>query len=539
MTVTVAQLCKLPLFEKSIVLIAGSGGLLRQVQYVTVIDSPMVPIPKYNLDDNVFVITSFALYKDNPQLMCESVRNLAQKQISALAVKTGVYLQRIPDEVKEICEELNLPLFDVIDRGLPCRKIISAVNTEIIDHRFQLIQDLNEQNEQLFNTILNGESIDFLIKMMGNNLRRNCACASRDGRLLALYKVPGSDPHDKMGAIVEKMIDNSFAFPAPKGAERQYFSCDDFQVFPCIVYNNIEGFFLIEHPGPLDLKELSYSKQMVSFLSIKLMEELLVAKKQQDITAAIIDEVLFQQIQSEETIKQRLSLLGFIPNANYRVLAFSAADQGRQKSFFAQKVLWNSISAFLNNLFPGVVSYHVDGTLVAIISFSATSKYSNDKCIHSALKMFLTGSPLLEHVVAGFGKTQQNLQNIPGCYKDTKQTVRLGKVFAPEARVYSYDSFAQARIVSHVLNTPEMDRIMNTVVIPIHDYDLQHKSDLWKTLETCLSLNNLESSAAALHIHPSTLRYRFQKIAAITDQNYFTTEGRFVLSVASIISKLI
>lgn len=65
------------------------------------------------------------------------------------------------------------------------------------------------------------------------------------------------------------------------------------------------------------------------------------------------------------------------------------------------------------------------------------------------------------------------------------------------------------------------------LLYPLKEHDLEHKSDLLKTLAVYLSLDgNLKESAAFLHIHANTLMYRLNRIAEITGRSLKETSYR-------------
>jgi DNA-binding PucR family transcriptional regulator len=65
------------------------------------------------------------------------------------------------------------------------------------------------------------------------------------------------------------------------------------------------------------------------------------------------------------------------------------------------------------------------------------------------------------------------------------------------------------------------------------DYDKSHKAELVETLATYLeSSGGLEATAARLHIHPSTLKYRLRRIQDLTGRDLRDAEHRFNLDLA-------
>ena len=122
------------LFQNDMILAAGFGGLSREISYVSVIDTPLVPKPSYRLEDGVFVLSSFFLYNDNPQLLLEAIKNLANMGAAAVGIKTDLYIHEIPKCVLDYCNEIDFPLFQVNNKDLPFRKIISVIEDIIRRH---------------------------------------------------------------------------------------------------------------------------------------------------------------------------------------------------------------------------------------------------------------------------------------------------------------------------------------------------------------------------------------------------------------------
>lgn len=131
MGISILSLRNYPIFQNDLILVAGFGGLENYISYVTIIDSPLIPAPTYHLGDQVFVLTSLCLYKDNPEQMLQAVKNLAENGISALGIKSDLYIGTIPQCIKDFCNKANLPLFELSNTNIPFRSVISTVEGAI------------------------------------------------------------------------------------------------------------------------------------------------------------------------------------------------------------------------------------------------------------------------------------------------------------------------------------------------------------------------------------------------------------------------
>jgi DNA-binding PucR family transcriptional regulator len=95
-------------------------------------------------------------------------------------------------------------------------------------------------------------------------------------------------------------------------------------------------------------------------------------------------------------------------------------------------------------------------------------------------------------------------------------------------------------IGSHALLLDFVDRqvllaFRESVLGPLERWDREHGADLVQTLRTFLQHDgHWRATAARLHIHHNTLRYRIGRVAALTGRDADTTPGRvdFALALA-------
>lgn len=105
---SVEEILRLPVL-RGVKVVAGEGGLNKQVKAVTVMEVPDV---KRWLNGNEFLITSFYCAKDDEQAQCSLLEDLTDT-CSCVAVKTGQYLKEIPESMKAIANRYRLPLLEI------------------------------------------------------------------------------------------------------------------------------------------------------------------------------------------------------------------------------------------------------------------------------------------------------------------------------------------------------------------------------------------------------------------------------------------
>ena len=90
-----------------------------------------------------------------------------------------------------------------------------------------------------------------------------------------------------------------------------------------------------------------------------------------------------------------------------------------------------------------------------------------------------------------------------------------------EGDVVSYSSLGILKAVMPFAQTPEMTSFADAILSPIREHDAEHAGQLEETLYTFAGNGqHIERTAQALQQHPNTVRYRLDKIAALTGLSY-------------------
>lgn len=104
----VSDVLKLPIM-RGVRVAAGVEGLSRKVEHVTVMEVPEI---KRWLKGNDFLITSFYSVRKSEADQCALIRDLADT-CCCIAVKTGQYVEKIAESVRQAADEAGLPLLEI------------------------------------------------------------------------------------------------------------------------------------------------------------------------------------------------------------------------------------------------------------------------------------------------------------------------------------------------------------------------------------------------------------------------------------------
>lgn len=190
-----------------------------------------------------------------------------------------------------------------------------------------------------------------------------------------------------------------------------------------------------------------------------------------------------------------------------------------------------------------------DNALMAVAGRAATALHLNYlQGRHAGLVVLLTDGrpdPRALHrtvsellgkatVVAGIGSQCLVPDDFPQSFMEARRamSIRLRSV-SPQGAA-AFDELGFYRLVDAAHGGGEVESFVREWLGALLDYDKSKNSDLVMTLSDYLECGgSYDESAAALHIHRSTLRYRLARIAELTGHDLRNVDTRFNLHAAT------
>ena len=160
---------------------------------------------------------------------------------------------------------------------------------------------------------------------------------------------------------------------------------------------------------------------------------------------------------------------------------------------------------------------------------------------HVVVMQSTGGTESTPPIAAGRAATALHLNYLLGRHGDFPQSfiearralrIRLRSVH-PEGAA-AFDELGFYRLIDAAHGGGEVESFVREWLGPLLDYDDSKNSELVMTLSDYLECGgNYDESAAALHIHRSTLRYRLARIAELTGHDLRKVDTRFNLHAAT------
>ncbi len=166
------------------------------------------------------------------------------------------------------------------------------------------------------------------------------------------------------------------------------------------------------------------------------------------------------------------------------------------------------------------------GSLVVLL----TDGRPDPRALHHAI------SEGLDHTasVIGIGTRCEVPDDLPQSFMEARRALSIRLRSAHPEGAAAFDELGFYRLIDAADGGGTVEAFVREWLGPLLDYDESRNSELVLTLSDYLECGgNYDESAAALHIHRSTLRYRLARIAELTGHDLRNVDTRFNLHAAT------
>ena len=134
----------------------------------------------------------------------------------------------------------------------------------------------------------------------------------------------------------------------------------------------------------------------------------------------------------------------------------------------------------------------------------------------------------------GVGGVCRSFEDFPRSYREAQVALRLAQTSREGSTIMRYDELGVYQLLSEVADPRVLDAFVRNWLGPLIDYDVAHGSDLVATLSAYLEVGgNYDSTARALTVGRSTVRYRIRRIQELSGLDLSDPDTRFQLQLAA------
>lgn len=488
-------------------------ALRRAVRWVFTTD--LIDPSRY-LSGGELVVTGL-VWRHGPADSERFVSTLASAGVAALAAGEAVF-EGIPDDLVTSCRHHGLVLVAVPeDTSFAAlgERVIGSVTAARND---RLASSLGRQRD-LLSAVAQGVGLDEVAARVSRAAGTACRVLTATGRPVVAGPVPLPEPDVDR---VTRAFLSAERFPAVTSGAAGSTRYSILPVGPATEQRLAAWFVVAEHPAPQrdeDGDRDPVPEAVADLVTIAALDR---ARRSEGARAArvIADEavaLLVEGAGARPETAVRLRQLGLDTAAP--IVVTVAQFAGRPDLAETAREVLDDVAAHVG---PAAVGAAPDATVVALLADAAPPAPITFRRVLSRLE------PGLRRVRLTIGVSEPSpVSALSGALEEAQHARRLA-----ESRTERVAVVSGAEVTSHVsLLAAVPDDLRRSfaarVLGPVRDYDERHQSELLATLEVFLACSGSWSrTAAALHLHVNTVRYRIARIEELTGRDLGTFADR-------------
>lgn len=542
MQVTVLDVLSLPIM-KSCHLLAGERGLSRAVEYVDVLESPQ---GLGWLKPNDVLITSIFPILDDKQAQHRLISDLHAMDASLLLIKTGRFVQKVPDFMVEQANQYEIPLVE-LPADMVYAELISSISALVINQKAVAVQKYVDVASMFITIMDHGGKISDIADALAKVSSCPVIIENEDYRILACCLNPPGCNFDEndlmlMNRVVKRSVYRTFLHEHPNAdifwhPPRISGNSYGITVVPLRDQDKIWGnVTLIQTSSDTEGRELAL-RSAGSFAMICLREQRSAAEKETMIRDGMFLDLLHNQGQSGQNIQYWLDYFNFEPDAAYHLFLLHIIPNRGDFLFRTQEdchALMNHLATYLER---ACWVREQDDIIVVIPQQSKSiQSFRNVQEYLSAVR-----DRLCELKYCGFyladGGLSKSIYDIRNIYERAKIALDLGRKLYPQGSICWYDELDVFYLFSSFKEQTELNTFSQNLLEPLLQERFQF--DAIETLSTYLRTGgSLEKTAQHLFAHKNTIKYRLGKIRSVLGNDLTDAQFLFKLQIALIVYEL-
>ncbi|KAB3536093.1 PucR family transcriptional regulator [Alkaliphilus pronyensis] len=530
---------------KNCKIIAGNRGLYNTISKVNITADP--DFADWVDAGEFLLTTAYSFKNEDIAIQKELIKNCAKKGLAGIGIKIYPYLDKLPEEVLDLADELDFPIIDIYHET-PLSDIMTSIFKEIFNKQATLLQRIENVHEQLMNVVLSGGDVNDISRVVYENLQNPILInlEFNDNVLMGLEELPEDVRieilnnygrfYNGIDKVREKKFNETVEIITGKHVRRM--------VMPIIVKNNVYGhMFTWALKTPLGGFDLSILEAASTTIALEVLKQLSIRDVENRHRSEFIEDLLSLDVNRQKKAMEKVSVFKLEPDRQYKMIVVQLENQdNKMADELLQKV------SLLNNDTEGLVeglklkAFIVNKTDSLYILLSLTKECNSEDKINnfcSQLEKVLLRRLNIKDFKIGVGRSYWGLSKVYKSYIDAVKAIISGELI-DSGSVIHFEQLGIYKILCQDYLSEELERFYQVTISKLVEYDERKSTELVKTLEAYfLNNGNLKKLSEELYTHYNTTLYRIQRIQAITGMSLDNHKDRLNLEIALKIKKIL
>lgn len=525
---------------KSCRLIAGRDAQNNVITRVNIMADPDV----LNwVTEGEFLLTTAYFFKITTleeQVML--IQEASRKKLSGIGVKVFPYLEKLPDEVIALADELRLPIVE-LDADIPFGDIMTPIFKEIFNRQSMMLQKVENVHNDTMDVILKGGGIKEIIRVLMRTVENPILVKDHHfEEYIYDEQDPDTDYEDLIKSVKTFFKTASNHYRYMKKVEDRVTSGNttvDRVMIPILIRNNVHGhmilFGLKRKITSFDILNLESASMIIA---LEFLKRISVQEVENKYKAEFFEDLISLDERRKEKAIERANYYRLRKDAWYSVLTIHLNEAPASLS-----------TAEELNQTLGRMIYLIDMSCKTEDRIYLISNKGNNVNIlfmwddvqnyDREIRQVADGiDRLLEQKIGsldfriGIGRACKGIESVWHSLRDAEKAVEAARAYMDE-RIVEFEKLGIYKIFCQDHLKDELQSFYNSTLKDLVDYDRKRDTELVKTLQVYFDTNgNLKRMSEILFTHYNTILYRINRIKEITSKNLESEHDRYGLQTA-------
>lgn len=527
MGIAISELMKMEYF-KDFYILAGKKGLHKEVQGVTVLEAP--DAFKWSRGKELILSSGYVISKE-PSCIQRAFDEGLLEECSAMMIKRGRYIDKIPDELLELFDRYEVPLISM-PFSIPYMDVMNQINTAVMNRtikRFKIqggdgfLTADQSYKVQKIKKILQAVEVDmkfpaFLYDVNEKESYYSSANFQKITKFFGLKERDYWDPSqevskntlcDYIGMVRYRLVNQT----QPQEPRVSWI------IMPIVMNNKVQAYFVVmESKEFIDFYD-EYSIRIAFLMLQNVYEQVMVARRIGDIGFEnYIHFALSYKEKDESKLVYQANMQGIDIHKKVVCILFEQSNTEISAREF-RKELVETIRR--HSLYRDVRIAFLESNEGLIILDSVEDEHRREiiSDLINAFKQEMERGDEAMQLLFSLCCEEKPLLQIKSMVEKARRVMKMGKMLYPTQYVWSYEQLGALAWLD--IPQGELDKMLLAYHPLLQD---EKNIEMLKTLRVYLENNmNFSLTADKMFVHINTIRKRIEKVSSLIEidwENY-------------------
>lgn len=456
---------------------------------------------------------------------------------------------KFPSSFIKKAETLGLPVLD-LPSDISLYEIIAPVVDELLSREHALLNQTTNIQERMVSQVLAGKGgqgiVDLLFTIIDVPILLIDTVGTNLGSAGNWHQIPNVDilfTPDRLISSLESLTNRGQQWYSPEGTfDLLPFGQNGLFARPVITGKEVVGWLiLVSKPKATNIVNLIALDQAALAASIEIDRQETVRQVEGRMQANLLENLFIPNMVTG-TLEEHANHLGWDLRHKNSVILVGWDEEEINKQLLRQVEV--VVSGYILSWRPESLVLMRDREIVVLPHLpEASDAYAATEILQDLVNGMLKDWPLhLKNisVVVAIGGVQSSLKGIVTSYNEAQRALVLRRRLGLHSPIVTFEDVRIFSLLENHLDDEAASALYQRTVGPLAEYDIKHKTDLVHTAEVYFDCNyHLQQAADQLLIHPSSLKYRLQRIRDILANDPFNGKDHLDYYLATKIARLL